>query len=376
MQKRPGPIDVEALWQLERVGDLAIARDGSAAVCTVTAYSMEENKGTSSLWLLPSGACAPRRLTRYGEKDGQPAWSPQGDRIAFLARREHEGRKDGERQLYVISARGGEAERKSHFLPGIEGFRWMPDGRRIVFVSWVWPDVRGARAQERRHKAFTERKESAYVTSQAQYRHWDRNLPMGRVAHLLVLDLSDGRITDLFEGTPYELPRVEPGASHFDISPDGRRIAFVHDAAPRKRAVNPLALAEIDVRSRRITALAADPAWSYQAPCYSPDGSQLACVAANVGQRHTMPGRLAFLQRGRPPRLAGAKWPLDVDGPLRWTADGSAVLFAAEERGRRHLWRFDRREEAPAIAVKGGWVQGFDVGGAPGDETIVVGIDC
>lgn len=369
------PIDIEILWQMERVASLGIAPDGSAAVCTVTTYSMEENKGSTSLWLLPSSSCAPRRLTRCGDKDGHPAWSPQGDRIAFVAKREQEGREDGEPQLYVIGAGGGEAERKSNFLPGIGEFKWMPDGRRIVFVSWVWPGARGSRAQDRLHKEFTDRKESAYITSEAQYRHFDRNLPMGRVPRLLMLDLSNGRITDLFEGTAYQLPRADPCASHFDIAPDGRRIAFAYDPSPRKRMVNALALAEIDLRSRRITALAADPGWSYEAPRYSPDGSLVACVAANVGRRHTMPGRLAFVRRGKAPRVVGDEWKLDVEPRLRWTPGGSAVLFAAQERGRCHLWRFDLAGEVLAVAVKGGWVQGFDVGGRPGEETIVVGLD-
>jgi dipeptidyl aminopeptidase/acylaminoacyl peptidase len=370
------PIDIESLWQLERVAGLGIARDGSAAVCTATSYSMEENKGRSSLWLLPTGSCAPRRLTRYGDKDAHPAWSPQGERIAFLAKRDHDGRKDGEPQLYVIPAKGGEAERRSDFRPGIEGFKWMPDGRRIAFVSWVWPGAKGSRAQNRLQKAFTERKESAYVTSEAQYRHFDRGLPMGRVPHLLMLDLGDGGITDLFEGTGYELPRVEPGASHFDVSPDGRRVVFVHDPAPRKRSGNPMALGEIDVRSGRITVLIADPAWSYEAPRYGPDGSEIACVATNVGRRHTMPGRLALVRRGGPPRVLGERWTLDLNGALRWAPDGSAVLFAAEERGRCHLWRFGLRDDSLVMAVKGGWVQGFDIAGPPGEETIVVAVDC
>jgi len=372
----PAPLDIETLWQLDRVANVAIAPDGSAAVCAVTTYAMKENTGATSLWLLPTASCAPRRLTRCGEKDGRPAWSPQGDRIAFLARREQEGRKDAEPQLYVIAAAGGEAERKSNFLPGIEDFQWMPDGRRIVFVSWVWPGLKGSRAQDRQYKAFSERKESAYVTSEAQYRYFDRNLPMGRVPHLLVLDLATGAITDLFEGTGHELPRDEPGAARFHVAPDGRRIAFVHDPAPRKRGVNPTAIAEIDVATRRITVLTPDPAWSRDSPRYSPDGQWLACVATHVGRRHTMPGRLAFLRRGEPPRVVGGNWRIDVEGPLRWTRDGAAVLFAAQERGRNHLWRHDVRRESLALAVKGGWVQGFDVGGPPGDETIVVAADC
>jgi len=369
-------IDVETLWKLDRVQGVALAPDASAAVCAVTSCSMAENKATTSLWLLPAAACAPRRLTSAGEKDGNPAWSPRGDRIAFLGKREQEGRKDGERQLYVIASAGGEAERRSDFGPGIEDFRWMPDGRRIVFISWLWPGVKGVREQVRRHKELGERKESAYVTSEGQYRHWDRNLPMGRVPHLMLLDLENGRIADLFEGTGYELPRVDPAAAHFDISPDGRRIAFVHDPAPHKLAVNTRALAEIDVRTRRVTPLTNDAAWDYDAPRYSPDGSQLACVATHVGRRHTLPGRLAFVRRGQPPRIVGGDWNIDLEsGPLRWTADASALLFAAQERGRCHLWRYGLRERKPEIAVRGGWVQGFGVAGPPGDETLVVAID-
>jgi len=370
------PIDVETLWKLDRVQGVALAPDASAAVCAVASYSMAENKATTSLWLLPTAACAPRRLTSAGEKDGNPAWSPGGDRIAFLGKREQEGRKDAERQLYVIPSSGGEAERRSDFGPGIEDFRWMPDGRRVVFVSWVWPGVKGVREQVRRHKELGERKESAYVTSEGQYRHWDRNLPMGRVPHLMLLDLESGRIADLFEGTAYELPRVDPAAAHFDISPDGRRIAFVHDPAPHKLAVNTRALAEIDVRTRRVTPLTNDAAWDYDAPRYSPDGSQLACVATHLGRRHTLLGRLAFVRRGQPPRIVGDDWTLDLEsGPLRWTADASALLFAAQERGRCHLWRYDLRERKPEIAVRGGWVQGFGVAGPPGDETVAVAID-
>src|SRR5689334_13945227 len=119
------PLDADALWKLERVSNVSLSPDGSAAVCAVTRYSMEENKGATSLWLLPTGRLAPRRLTTHGDKDGSPAWSPQGDRIAFLARREQEGRKDAERQLYVIAAAGGEAVRKSDFAPGIDAFQWM-----------------------------------------------------------------------------------------------------------------------------------------------------------------------------------------------------------------------------------------------------------
>ena len=46
------PLSVEVLWQIERVGAPALAPDGQHAVCTVTAYSMDKNQASTSLWLL------------------------------------------------------------------------------------------------------------------------------------------------------------------------------------------------------------------------------------------------------------------------------------------------------------------------------------
>ncbi len=354
-------ISVEDLWKFERVGALSLSPDGAQAVCTLQSFSMEENRGQTSLWLLSTFGGGPRRLTTGGEKDGQPAWSPAGDRIAFVARREQPGAKDDTPQLYLIAPDGGEAARVSDFAPGIESFKWLPDGRRIAFVSWVWPELRGHRAQARRFKAFQERKETAYVTSEAQYRYWDHHVPMGRVAHLHLLDLASGRVVDLFEGTPYELSRAEPDANCFDVSPDGRRIVFAHDPAAQKRLDNCRALAEVDLRTRRITAVAHDKGWDLSAPRYSPDGTRIGFVAAHQGRKHTMPGQLAVLERAHRWKVLSAEWDHAVHAPLRWDDGGQSICFTAEQEGRNHLWRFDLRSRAATRIVAGGWVQSFDV---------------
>ena len=360
-------LTVDKLWQIERVGAPALAPDGRHAVCAVTRYSMADNQGRTGLWLLPTDRCAPRRLTWCGEKDGQPAWSPQGDRIAFVARREQQGTKDATPQLYVIAPDGGEARRVSDFAPGVESFKWLPGGRGIVFAAWVWPQLHGSAAQARAHKAFGERKESGYATSEAFYRHWDHNVPQGRVLHLLLLDVASGHVSDLFEGTPYELPRDAAGHEVFDIRPDGRRIAFVHDPAPQPLVGNRLALAELDLRRRRIAPLVDDPAWDFGAPRYSPDGQRLAATAAHVGRKHTALDQLALIEldgeRYGQWQALGADWDRSVDGPLRWAADGASICFAVEARGRRHLWQYTLADGSVGVAHAGGWVHGFDVAG-------------
>ncbi len=382
MAQNPKTLDIESLWQIERLGAPSLAPDGAQAVAALTRHSMQDNKSASSLWLLSTLGGAPRRLTACGDKDAHPRWSPRGDRIAFTAQRaqvglpsgEKEAKKDEAAQLYLIAPDGGEAERAALVATGVEDFRWCPDGRSLIFVSWVWPELKGPKAQAARMKEFKERKETGYATSEAQYRHWDHNLPMGRVAHLHLMTLARdpahtanttataaAKVRDLFEGTPYELSRAEPDAGCFDVSPDGKRIVFAFDPAPQKKQDGRYALAEMELKSGRVKVIAQDGAWDFGAPRYSPEGDRIAFTASHQGLKHTMPSQLAVWARdGNRFEVQSAEWDHEVQAPLLWEEDGSAVLFAAEQRGRRHLWRFDLADRRAELVVEGGWVAGFD----------------
>jgi dipeptidyl aminopeptidase/acylaminoacyl peptidase len=49
-----------------------------------------------------------------------------------------------------------------------------------------------------------------------------------------------------------------------------------------------------------------------------------------------------------------------VHGPLVWDESGRSVLLAAEEKGRRHLWRIELASEVASRVAGGGWVQAWD----------------
>ncbi|WP_395703633.1 prolyl oligopeptidase family serine peptidase [Aquabacterium sp.] len=375
--RRPAPITIEDLWRIERIGNLALAPDGRRAVCAVTQFSMARNDSSTQLWLLSTdGQRPPRRLTTAGQRATQAAWSPRGDRIAFLARREQQGAKDELAQLYLISPDGGEAARVAEVLPGIEAFRWLPDGTGIVYAAWVWPDLKTPKAQARRWREDAARKDSAYVTREAQYRHFDHAHPAGRVVQLMRLDLASGRITPMFAGTGLELPRDEQSPEPFDISPDGRCLAFTLDPAAEKVAGNRRAVVELDMKTGAQRRLADDPAWDFDYPRYSPDGRQLAALAAHVGRHHTMMMKPALLPRdGSAWRPLGEAWDHEVNQPLRWSADGRALYLTAEARGRTPLWRLDLAREAFTVIEPGGTVQGFDVAGRGEQEVVLTAMD-
>ncbi|MFN5723580.1 MAG: TolB family protein, partial [Betaproteobacteria bacterium] len=337
----------QSLLKLDRLGALALSPRGDQAVASVSQIDLKANRLRSNLWLLPLDQGTPRLLTTGGLKDGAPAFSPDGLQLAFTSEREQEGQSDTRPQLYLLPLAGGEARRISDYEPGVGAFRWMPDGQRIVFISWVWPNLRGAKAQSRRHRETRQQQATGLVTQEAQYRYWSANLPQDRVAHLHLLDLRTGKVIDLFEGTPYELPRDEPGLANFDISPDGRELAFTHDPAPVKAGGQRWELVKLTLRGRRFERLTERTDWDFSAPRYSPCGTQIAAIATPVQRRdvpfaHASIGRLAVWPQVRRFRASDARpWHLDPQPHLQWEADGHALWFAAEERGRCHAWRHD-----------------------------------
>ena len=375
----PKPLSIDALWQLDRVGAVTASPDGRQAVCTVTHPDAALNRSQTALWLFDTtGRRAPRRLTTAPGRHAQPAWSPRGDRLAFIGQREQGGHKDETPQLYLIASDGGEAVRASHFAPGIEAFRWLPDGRGVLFSAWVWPGLKGTRAQERRWQQHHARKESGYTTDEAQHRHWDHVHPMGRVLHLHRLDLARGRVTDLFEGSDWELPRDDTTPEPFDASPDGRHVAFAFDPAAEKLNTHRLALAEMDLTTRRVRPLTDDVDWSFEVPRYAPDGRRLALLAAHTGALHTMPLRPALIDRANRPagvRALGLHWDHEAGSAPRWAADGRSFFITAEQQGRCPLWRCTPDDDRFEIHTEGGWVQAFDVAGPPGAEVVLTVAD-
>jgi tricorn protease len=80
------------------------------------------------LWSVPRDGGAARQLTTGGH-ESDPVFSPDGHWIAFSAN------YDGNRDVYVIPAAGGEPKRLT-WHPGQDAaLGWTPDGKRVLFLS-------------------------------------------------------------------------------------------------------------------------------------------------------------------------------------------------------------------------------------------------
>jgi Tol biopolymer transport system component len=341
-------ITIDDMWAIQRVGAPSLSPDGTLAAYTVTAYDMEENRGNADIWIVPVGGGAPRRLTANKASDTQPAWSPDGRRIAFVSKRDD----DKAAQIYVIAVGGGEAERITDLPLGASDPKWLPDGKRIVFVSHV---VGGSGTPAETKKALEAREKNkvkAHVTENRLYRFWDRWLTDDEFPHLFVVDVATKASTDLTPGSK-RLFDFQTGSGSFDVSPDGTTIVFEANATPEPYRTIHTDLFAVSTSGGEVRDLTAGNPADDTTPVFSPDGKSVAYGVRVKAEDWPDRTRLAVLDlaSGRT-RVLTEAW-TDSPGGWRWTPDGKTILFRAEVQARGNLYAIPAAGGTPRLVARG-----------------------
>jgi len=159
-------LTADDLWRVQRVGPPSMAPDGKACIVEVTKYDIDKDDSTSDLWLLSTDGKEQRQLTNSAGKSSNPKWSPDGQSIAFVAKRG----ADDPAQIYVIPPAGGEARRVSHVPFGPTALKWSGDSKTVYFIAWTWPDAADDEAYKKKEKQLKDAKSKAFVIDDAQFR--------------------------------------------------------------------------------------------------------------------------------------------------------------------------------------------------------------
>ena len=331
----PAPLTAETMWQLKRVGSPAISPDGKLAVYSVTRYDAENDKGDADLFLVPAAGGKPQRLTSMKGNESEPAWSPDGRFIAFVAKRGD----DKQPQLYVIAANGGEASRVGDIPTGVATPKWFPDSTRIAFITEVWPEISDWDKTREKLKEREDSKMTAMTWDRAPITHWDHFIE-DRIPHLYSVSIEGGTPVAITLNSGQSLLRRETSAESYDISPDGQEIAFVanSDASGRDENTDVYLVPAGGGQARNLTL--DNPADDDQ-PSYSPDGRYLAYTKQTIKGFYGDTKQLWLIDRkGDSRRRIAGGWDRSVSD-IAWAPDSKSFYAPIDDAGTERIYRFD-----------------------------------
>jgi dipeptidyl aminopeptidase/acylaminoacyl peptidase len=130
------PICPEDNWLVKRLADPQVSPDGDRVAYVVTRNDKESNERHSAVWVAAIDGRVRARAFTHGKKDGTPRWSPDGRYLAFISDRGHK------RQVFLAPLDGGEPRQLTKAPHGVNEMAWSPDGTRIAYVARVgeWKD--------------------------------------------------------------------------------------------------------------------------------------------------------------------------------------------------------------------------------------------
>jgi dipeptidyl aminopeptidase/acylaminoacyl peptidase len=310
----------------------AISPDGATIAYALRTVDSAADENRSSLWQVPATGGAPVQLT-HGSADSAPAWSPDGQQLAFLRRG-----PDGPPQLWLLPAGPGEPRPLTGLPGGAGAAAWSPDGTAIAFTAPVDP------AGERPEHA-------PVVADRLGYKLDGVGLWRGRHRQVFIVDLASAETRQVTSGDWH--------AGNPAWSPDGRWLAYPAATAPDADLTGESEAYVLEVATGEHRQVG--PAGGMAGPLtWTPAGDALVVV----GRQQVRPGHALLLRvpvaGGEVTELAaGFDRNIMPGGPgypgglPQYAAHGRTLLFCARDRGCTHLYSLEQDGPEPHRLVGG-----------------------
>lgn len=132
------PFSAADVFDLEYADDPVISPDGKTVVYVRASLNALTDGTDRRLWTVDVATGAHRKLTVHEANESSPAFSPSGDRLAYVLA------TDDGAEVYVRWLATGQTARLSALPHSPRGLRWSPDGELLAFSMQVDADERDA----------------------------------------------------------------------------------------------------------------------------------------------------------------------------------------------------------------------------------------
>lgn len=238
---------------------------------------VSNQSGNWELWAMEGDSRRVRQLTHTKADERCPAWSPDGQQIAYA---------DNRGDLWLMAANGNACRRLAEGTPGIDQPGWHPTGTRLAFVSFL-------------------------SVPQEDSDIWEVQLDKAASPRKLVAS-----------------PQIE---SHPRWSPDGRQVLYSQfHRGPENQVIQELWLTSVpEGETQRLTRTGGQ---NYQAR-WSPDGGAIAFASDLAGGNYDI-----WLLRLKPVTLERLTYAPAMDSEPCWSPKGDQVAFVSTRNGVPQIW--------------------------------------
>ena len=322
-QLAPDRLALEQYLDWEDVRSPQLSPDGAQILFTRRWVDKMNDRWESSIWQMNADGSHLHELVRGSDVQ----WSPDGTRIAYVARGEPSGQ-----QIFVrwMDA-GGATTQISHLTESPSNIVWSPDGKWIAFTmnvpthdSFLHIDMP---APPKGAKWIAPPK----IVTRLNYRSDRIGYTDDAYRHIFVVPANGGTARQLTTGDWNDAAPAWSG--------DGKWIAFsslrVPDAEQRFRQSD---IYTANVATGEITQLT-HRAGTSRSPIYSPDGRSIAFLSADSVDHSAWAETKLWMMNadGSNPHLVSG----DLDRPISdviWAPDNSGMYFNVDAEGSRNLY--------------------------------------
>ena len=322
-------LTVDHYLDFEQVSDPRISPDGKQVIYTRRWVNVLEDKWESALWLMNSDGSHNRFLV----KGASAVWSPDGNRIAYLA--------DGEPKGTQIFVRWMDTEGAStqitRLLESPADIKWSPDGKSLGFSQFVakkspWEISLPA------PPAGAKWTEAPRIVQQLHFRQDRRGFTDPGYRHMFVVSADGGTPQQITSGDWSVGARFDvlDGPVGWSWTPDGRSMVVegMNDSTADLNYRNSnIYLIDLATRGvRRLTEQ--NGVWT--SPTISPDGRRIAFTGYPATKASYQASEIYLMNLDGSGAHKITSLDRDPDN-LEWVGDGSGLYFQVDDHGTNNI---------------------------------------